>query len=281
MRNAAVGPKPTVLDWPREAGLEDELMARIDSRLRRRRRIAAATSVVAAAGLIAVLWVAPWMRGTAEMGTAGRRQTFALADGSSADLNARTSLHADFRYGRRVAHLERGEAFFSVVRDPAHPFLVETPAGTVRVTGTHFNVRLASDHEAVVALVEGSVTITPGADDAHSGTAPPKDPVHLVPGQVFDTVRPTVRTLSAEEMGDLLAWRQGRLALDGLTLAEVAARLGAYHGVKITVAAGVADLRPGGTFPIDDLNAFLGALESALAVRAVPQGDGSYRIVAR
>jgi transmembrane sensor len=270
----------TALDWARKVGLEDELLARIESRLRRRRRVMGGASALLAV-LVAVLWVAPWLRDTAEMGTAGRRQTFSLADGSSMDLNARSSAHTDFRYGRRIVRLDRGEAFFSVVKDPKHPFVVETPAGSVRVTGTHFNVQLISGHEAVVALVEGAVTVTPA-----SGAEPPNHslsmaPIHLVPGQVFDSSRPELRTLSAAEMGELLAWRQGRLVLDGLTLAEVAARLGAYHGREITVAPDVAGLRPGGAFPIDDLGAFLSALESALSVRVVERSDGSYRIVSR
>ena len=46
----------------------------------------------------------------------------------------------------RVAHrrtLAAGEAFFQVAKDSARPFFVETAAGSVRVTGTQFNVRTA------------------------------------------------------------------------------------------------------------------------------------------
>jgi transmembrane sensor len=216
----------------------------------------------------------PWLRETSAVATiAAHRETLALLDGSSAELNASTGVRTDFRYGRRIVHLDRGEAFFSVAKDAAHPFFVETPAGKVRVTGTKFNVRLEENGAAEVTLLEGTVVFE--RDDSSARRA------ELTPGQQFDSARVGVLTLTSSDLENVTAWRQGRLAFDGLTLAEVAARLSAFHGVHIDVDPAAAGFRPGGSFPVDNLPAILHALETALDVRVLLNGDGSYRIIAR
>ena len=288
-----------MLDWPREAGLADEFLARVEIRLnrrkrRRRRLLSGGVALLAFAG--ALLWAVPYVRHTATVETvAARRQTLALADGSQAELNARTSLHTDFRYGRRLVRLDRGEAFFAVAKDPEHPFLVETPTGTIRVTGTQFNVRLAETGATEVTLLEGSITVgaglprdaSPSNSELRTSNSELRTPISearsiaLSPGQQLNTAHAAARTLTPTEIENTLAWRTGRLALDGLTLAEAASRLAAYHGLRIEVAPDVAALRPGGTYPVDDLDAFLRAFESALTVKVLPRGDGSYRIIAR
>ena len=264
-----------MLDWPSESGVLDELLQNIETRRkkhRRRRRSVASGAVSVVALLFIAFWVVPFARNTATVTTpVAHRQTLALADGSQVELNAQTNLYTDFRYGRRVVRLDHGEAFFAVAKDARHPFLVETPSGTVRVTGTHFNVRIANDHHAVVTLIEGSVLVQRGTPE----------PVKLEPGQQFDSARTGARALSPTELENVVAWRQGRLAFDGLTLLEAAARLSEFHGVDISVAPAIANLRPGGSFPLADLPAVLQALESALAVRVMTNADGSYRIVAR
>ncbi len=311
---AAPSPGQTVLDWPREAGLADEFMARVEIRLQRKKRqrrrlLSGGAALVAFAA--ALLWAVPYARHTATVETvAARRQTLALADGSQAELNARTSLWTDFRYGRRIVRLDRGEAFFAVAKDPAHPFLVETPAGTIRVTGTQFNVRVTETGAAEVTLLEGSVSVLTETQKPETGNLKPEtgstdtqnsvlrsqvsgpdsglrsqvsgfSTVALVPGQQFNTAQAEVRTLSPADLDNALAWRTGRLALDGLTLAEAAARLAAYHGIQIEVAPEVAGLRPGGTYTVENLDNFLRAFENALTVKVLPRGDGSYLIIAR
>ena len=80
----------------------------------------------------------------------------------------------------------------------------------------------------------------------------------------------------------MTAWREGRLALDGLTLSEAVARFSSYHGTTITVASEIAhSLRMGGSCSLDDLPGFLDFLPRAVSVQVLPAGDGSYRIVPR
>ncbi|MEJ1971973.1 MAG: FecR domain-containing protein [Lacunisphaera sp.] len=262
----------SVLDWPGELGLGRDFAERVEARCRkdRRRRRALTGAAAGLAILLIVFGAVPYVRDTATVeAPVAQRRTVRLPDGSLVELNAGAQIHTDFRYRRRVVSLSDGEAFFTVAKDAAHPFLVETAAGVVRVTGTEFDVRAPGGREMTVTLVHGAVVVeTPAA------------PVSLVPGQQF-TSGGGVRRLSEDELAGVIAWRRGRFAFDGLTLAEAAARLGEYHGKHITVAPEIAGLRAHGSYPVDDLPAVLNALQTALSVRVLPAGDGSYRIVAR
>ena len=82
-----------------------------------------------------------------------------LSDGSKVWLNADSKLKfpVNFGEGKREVFLS-GEAYFEVVHDEGHPFVVTTDLGNVRVYGTQFNVRRYVDEEGIRAtLVDGSV----------------------------------------------------------------------------------------------------------------------------
>ncbi len=106
--------------------------------------------------------------------TIGGRETLALADGSEIELNTDTSLRISNEAGTRKAWLDRGEAYFKIKHDAAHPFVVIAGAHRITDLGTKFTVR-DEDGGIKVALMEGrarldaagktgprSVTLTPG-----------------------------------------------------------------------------------------------------------------------
>jgi transmembrane sensor len=276
---AMLPPKPDVrqlLQSVRQTGLADSMMAEVDSHVakgKRRRRTLTRASATLSVLLVAGIFGVPYLRDTATIETIAReRRLLPLADGSQAELNARTKMRTDFRYGRRVVALEQGEAFFSVQSDPEHPFLVETPAGTVRVTGTRFNLRITGNGEAQVSLMEGAVRV-----DA------PAQVAVLKPGEQleFGSTRAEVKTLSNAELENVAAWRSGILVLDELTLGEIVARFADYHGKKMDVDPAIAQVQLGGSCPLDDLPQLLRALEATQMVEVLADGDRSYRILPR
>ncbi|MEO6876404.1 MAG: FecR domain-containing protein, partial [Opitutaceae bacterium] len=102
-------------------------------------------ALAAAALVLVTLWVGRPRTQFASIATAvAQRQTLTLADGTRAELNAQTSLQIEMGPTERRVRLASGEAFFTVTKDKTRPFIVETPAGAVRVTGTVFNVRADS-----------------------------------------------------------------------------------------------------------------------------------------
>jgi transmembrane sensor len=230
-----------------------------------------AAAGLAAALAIAAAWVVPYVRDTQKVTTiAAQRSTLSLPDGSRTELNARTALFTDFRRGRRFVRLEKGEAFFSVAKDPAHPFFVETPGGTVRVTGTQFNVRLARDGRPEVTLLEGAVEIQNTL--AH---------VMLAPGQQLSATG-ELRTLAPRDLERATAWREGQIVLNGLTLAEAAAQFAAFHDTRIDVAPELAPRQMGGRYALDDLPGFLESLATdPLALRIIRYDEHHVAIVSR
>ena len=234
-----------------------------------------------AAGLAAVLALAAvlWFRQPQQLATApGQRQAVVLADGSRTDLNARTRLSVRLGRAQRTVRLEQGEAVFAVAKDPARPFFVETVAGTVRVTGTVFNVRLAPSAALEVTVLEGSVTVAPVDADGRELPAPPA----LAAGEqlIFDPATATVHRLRPAAIDDVVAWREGKVVFAGTLLADAVERFAAYHGREITVAAPAAALTLGGRYTLDDLDQFLASLAEALPVRVLRQPSGRINIVA-
>lgn len=185
-----------------------------------------------------------------------QRSTKTLSDGTRVDLNANTSLRFETQNDVRVAKLAGGEALFSVTKDPSRPFFVETPAGMVRVTGTVFNVRTeALDNTFVVTVVEGSVTVAPsGATES----------ILLRANDEYSSRINRRRTLTAGQLDDTLAWRDGHIVFYGTPLSEALARFAQYHGCAIKVAPEVASELVGGRHSLDDMTGFLAGLEAAL-----------------
>ncbi len=239
--------------------------------LRRVPRWLPSTLGLAALLALSAFWFVPNFRDTQTIATiAAQRSTLTLPDGTRTDLNAQTTLFADFRRGRRTVRLEKGEAFFAVTKDPAHPFLVETFAGTVRVTGTRFNVRLAANGRPEVTLLEGTIAFETSAAR-----------MQLVPGQQI-SADGELRTLTPQDMENLTAWREGRIVLTGLTLAEAAERFASFHGKEITVARELASLQMGGSYALDDLTGFFDALaDERLSLRVIRRDTDKFGIIRR
>ena len=238
---------------------------------RRRRRVVVGALLAAAAVVVLVAVLARRPRDLATKNA--ERQASVLADGSRVELNARTSLAVDFRRNERRVELVRGEAWFSVKKDPARPFVVETPAGIVRVTGTEFNVRAAPREQVEVTVLAGTVRVRASAADADKAVTPGCQAV-MSGGQVV------VRSLPEGAAQDAVAWRQGQTVFDNTPLRDAIERFAAYHSRPITVDPAAADLRLGGRFSLDDLDGLLESVESVLPVHVLRAPDGEVRIVA-
>src|SRR5262249_17286468 len=72
----------------------------------------------------------------------GERRSVVLADGSTAVLDAATSLDIEFSEHERRIVLRDGQVFVTVTPDAARRFIVEARGGTVQALGTAFNVRI-------------------------------------------------------------------------------------------------------------------------------------------
>jgi transmembrane sensor len=242
-----------------------------------RSRWFAGAALAAAAALAVVLWLAPARSSVENIATAvAQRQVHTLADGTRVELNAQTTLLVENGRAERRVRLAGGEAFFAVSVDRTRPFIVETPAGSVRVTGTAFNVRTDTAAQLLVTVVEGSVQVSPGEI---SGAAPAA-PVALAAGDQLSAENGVtrVKALPADALENALAWRQGQIVFEGVRLDEALARFARYHGRGINAAADAAALKVGGRYSLDDLDGFFASLEAVLPVEVTRGMSGTVRV---
>ena len=191
--------------------------------------------------------------------TAGaHRQSLTLADGTRMELNAHTSVLVENGPKERRVRLASGEAFFTVSKDPTRPFIVDTPAGSVRVTGTVFNVRSETASQLEVTVVEGSVDVHP---DGLARDRPGTRVALKAGGRMSADAKGIVQsTLSAGAVEAALAWRHGQIVFDEAPLGEAVARFARYHGRAVKAVGPAASLLVGGTYSLDDFDEFLAAL---------------------
>ena len=209
-----------------------------------------------------------------------QRLAITLDDGTHVDLNAGTNLviaHTD--HERRV-RLADGQAFFKVTKDASRPFIVETPAGSVRVTGTAFDVRTTSADEIEVTVLEGSVQVRLGQnnDPRHAG------PIALGASDQLTSRReaaPTVQHLDEHAVSDALAWIDGQVVFSNTPLEQVLERFAHYHGRGISADAGARALRLSGRYALENLDSFFADLEAVLAVQVTHDQSGTTRVSLR
>ncbi|MGF6097485.1 FecR family protein [Pseudomonas sp. 18175] len=231
--------------------------------------VAAAISLVALPLAAFTGWEAGWLPNSYERydASSGLRQV-TLGDGSQVELNLGTELvYSNYKDQRRVT-LKKGEAFFKVTHDSTHPFIVRAGEGQVRVTGTQFNVWKYEDQVRVM-LLEGSVQIS--SDKVH-GSVP------LTPGMQASyqqgDATPRVRTINPNDTA--LAWRQGKLILDNLALADALPLINRYLNKPVMLAdASTGAIRIGGIYNINEVSNLVPSLPKVLPVYLTQNQDGN------
>ena len=224
--------RPRSLQTPSTgAGKGSRIQPGHHSRAARRRWQWAATT--SAAGLAACLLVVAvpslLLRLEADyLTTTAQSRLVTLEDGTTVYLAADSAIKTDFSASRRQVRLLAGEAFFDVTRNPARPFVVDASGVKVEVTGTAFDVRLASS-VTQVELARGAVGVS-------SNAAPRTSPAVLAPGQMLVVDRKSgAMTKSDIAPEDIGAWREGRLFVNDATIGAVVEQIQRYHAAWIAV----------------------------------------------
>jgi transmembrane sensor len=209
----------------------------------------------------------------------GEQLELTLTDGSHVWLGAKSKLSVEFTQKQRVVRLGTGEAFFTVKKDRARPFIVRAPQGDITAVGTAFDVRAVADR-VTVAVSEGIVRVVP-----ETGTTGAAREVHVASGQqVIIDPRGRARSLNvtqSENPGERARWREGMLVYRDEALKDVAADVSRYTDAQLQIDdPAVAEMRYTGVIYKNAANEWATALPESFPVSLVQDGD-RIRITAR
>ena len=216
-------------------------------------RIAAAMLVTAgvAAGWLAVRATPSEVRYETQLGV---HQTYALKDGSKLTLNTATLLRARVGQSARTVWLDKGEAYFDIAHDSAHPFVVMAGANRITVLGTKFTVRREASGTRVM-VIDGRV-------QSQNGTSS-RSPVILVKHQQVVATPVTMQKSDESDaaIDQQLSWREGKLVFDQVTLDDAASEFNRYNKKRLGAGHEAAKLKIGGRFDVDNINGFANLLQ--------------------
>jgi transmembrane sensor len=230
-------------------------------------RIAAVLGVIAILGAAGLYALQPGVKTYAT--AIGGHELVSFDDGTKIELNTDTVLHARMTTSGRMVWLDKGEAYFEVKHDSAHPFVVLSGNRRITDLGTKFLVRRDSGHFEV-AVVQGRVWFDTSGKQTSDQTA------LLTQG---DEAIATANTLAVKKEGEQklakqLGWRQGMLVFDRVSLAEAAKEFNRYNRRKIVIAdAQAANQMIGGTFPATNVDAFTSAIQLAFGLHVQLRGN--------
>jgi transmembrane sensor len=156
-------------------------------------------------------------------------QWIKLPDGSSVQLNSNSELkYPDSFDGKPVREVTlSGEAYFDIVHDSAHPFVIHTGKIKTTVLGTAFNIKAYHPGSDV------TVTVTRGKVRVEDE------------GQILAILTPDQQLAwNAKAGGDrlqktdvhaeaVIAWKNTDLIMDDVTLEEAAKLLAERYGLKV------------------------------------------------
>tara|TARA_R110002050_G_scaffold268550_1_gene410692 strand:+ start:37957 stop:39108 length:1152 start_codon:yes stop_codon:yes gene_type:complete len=162
----------------------------------------------------------------------GKRFKVELSDGTVVNLNAGTSLKYPVKFiaGKNREVFLKGEAFFNVVKDVKHPFIVNTNEVDVRVLGTKFNISSYDEDEDInTVLVEGAVSLY-----SKETVYDPKTSIVLNPGSkaAWNKAKNHIDITDADiEMST--AWIDGRIIFKHMPFDKITKKLERHYNVKI------------------------------------------------
>ncbi len=200
----------------------------------------------------------------------GSKTEIQLPDGSMVKLNSGSTLTypSAFESTNRSVKLE-GEGFFTVQKDPARPFYVNTTNIAVKVLGTVFNVKSYPDENVIeTTLLSGSVEIygEPGTgrnllDEKPAAVLNPNERsiYHKGSQAKFQPANLVVERLDDAE--SYIAWKDNILKFDNEKFGGVVRKLERWYGVEIELRyPGIVNERFSGQFDQETLEQALTAM---------------------
>jgi transmembrane sensor len=243
--------------------------------------IPALAAVVAGVAFSLVFWRTPTPNTFST--TVGETLKVTLSDGSTIALGGDTRIEVRLSKKLRSIELGKGEALFTVAKEPNRPFKVRVGDATIVAIGTAFDVQRDSDR-AIVSVTEGRVMVEPVA--------------HFLPVSVIQSFEPKLRTVhlnagqqtiagsagieeptEVEDPAAATSWVSGRLAFRMQPLHYVLEDVNRYAMKPIVLEGeGLDAIQITGTVERSNIAGWVGSLERAFDLQVTEESD---RIVIR
>jgi transmembrane sensor len=228
------------------------------------RSAAAAMALVVLAAVGLTFWYVS-RQGTSYRAEVGQTRSVALEDGSHVTLDTGSRIEVAVRANERRIDLIHGDAYFEVAKDPRRPFVVSVDRARLVAVGTQFYVE--RDNDGLIVLVtEGKVRLE----------RPAESPLEVAAGSQarVDATELRISHPTDMEVEEMLGWRNGYLLFRDTSLVDAVAKFNRYTHKKMLIEdPGIAGIRIGGHFRLDDVQGFLWLLKSGFPINVDERGD--------
>jgi transmembrane sensor len=240
----------------------------------RQRRAALAMAAVALLSAGSVLFLRGGNLGGSYSTGIGEQRTVQLADGSTVELNARSTIQVQLTEHERNVTLLDGQAFFRVAKDKQRPFIVRAGDAQVRAVGTEFDV-YKKQAATVVTVVEGRVETFDASDSPGSAG------VILSAGEQLTVLPHTVTKPMRTDTAVATAWVQKHLIFEETPLSDVAEEFNRYNRRPLTIDDHELEtLRISGVYSSTDPTSLINFLRSQNSIQVI-ETEKQVRILRR
>ena len=206
----------------------------------------------------------------------GTKTHVTLPDGTKVWINSDSRITYNMPFGVQNREVTlTGEAYFDVVKDKDHPFIVHTPEMDIKVLGTVFNVRAyAAEKNASATLIKGLVEVTLKGKNQGKRMLRPNEKLvvqnfsrtsdynvnaqNLAPEIKILTIKKNLEDSSVNET----KWVENKLVFEQETLENIIPVLERWYNVRIEMEKSYSDtIKLNGIFNNDKLEDVLNSLK--------------------
>jgi ferric-dicitrate binding protein FerR (iron transport regulator) len=212
----------------------------------------------------------------------GVRKKIVLPDGTQVWLNSESRITFDPEMkekSSRVVQLS-GEAFFDVVKDKRHPFVIHTDKISIKVLGTAFNVKAyPGDKNAEATLIRGSIELSVNDRPQQKIVLKPSEKFALIEKKEVTAIansqaapKPQKITLVIENIAPVeianttyieeTSWKDNKLVFQNQSLEQLVPKFERWFNVDINIKSEEAkNYRFTGVFTTENLTQALTAMK--------------------
>ncbi len=210
--------------------------------------------------------------------TSTSQQVVRLADGSIVELGPDSQVSVEYTDEERFIDLLKGQAVFTVAKNPNRPFVVKAGLGTVTALGTVFNVSHDSSGDINVKVLEGTVAVRPleTVTEGHEAIIVPEVALVTSGNKTSYSEEAGLMPVESADLAEGLTWRVGVLRMVDRKLSDVIFELNRYVENEISIGDDtVGEYYFTGTVYPDQVDAWLEGLQLVYPVKVIRVGSST------